>query len=132
MYQIVWLSSIFYNACLGFLKSSILAFYLRLGDPHLKRLAQVLLAVVVTQALANVLSCIFECTPVKAAYNAQLQKTAHCVNINAFYLSNAALSIMTDLLTYILPFHLVRKLQISKRQKVGLGVMLGLGLLYVL
>ncbi|KAH0262904.1 integral membrane protein, partial [Aureobasidium melanogenum] len=102
----VWLSSIFYNSCLGFLKASILAFYLRLGDVQLNRLAQILLAIVICQALANVFTCIFQ----------------------SFYLTNAALTIVTDLSTYILPFHLVRKLQISKRQKVGLAVMLGLGL----
>jgi hypothetical protein len=121
----------FYNACLGFLKSSILAFYLRLGDAQLKRLAQVLLAIVVCQATANVLTCIFQCTPVAATYTIELQKTAKCVNITAFYLTNAALTILTDLLTYILPFRLVRKLQIPRRQKFGLGIMLGLGLLYV-
>ncbi|KAI4728454.1 integral membrane protein [Aureobasidium sp. EXF-10728] len=126
--QTVWLSSIFYNACLGFLKSSILAFYLRLGDTQLKRLAQILLAVVVCQAIANVFTCIFQCTPVAAAYTLELQTTAKCINISAFYLTNAALTILTDLLTYILPFHLVRKLQIPRRQKIGLGVMLGLGL----
>ncbi|THW17903.1 integral membrane protein [Aureobasidium pullulans] len=126
--QTVWLSSIFYNACLGFLKSSILAFYLRLGDPQLKRLAQILLAIVICQAIANVFTCIFQCTPVAAAYTSELQKTSKCVNISAFYLTNATLTILTDLLTYILPFHLVRKLQIPRRQKIGLGVMLGLGL----
>ncbi|KAH0140369.1 integral membrane protein, partial [Aureobasidium melanogenum] len=124
----VWLSSIFYNSCLGFLKASILAFYLRLGDLQLNRLAQILLAIVICQALANVFTCIFQCTPVAGAYTVELQKTAKCVNITAFYLTNAALTIVTDLSTYILPFHLVRKLQISKRQKVGLAVMLGLGL----
>ncbi|KAH0345151.1 integral membrane protein, partial [Aureobasidium melanogenum] len=124
----VWLSSIFYNSCLGFLKASILAFYLRLGDVQLNRLAQILLAIVICQALANVFTCIFQCTPIAAAYTTELSKTAKCVNITAFYLTNAALTIVTDLSTYILPFHLVRKLQISKRQKVGLAVMLGLGL----
>lgn len=114
------------------MKSSILAFYLRLGDNQLKRLAQVLLAIVTCQATANVLTCIFQCTPVAASYTIELHKTAKCVNITAFYLANAALTILTDLLTYILPFRLVRKLQIPDRQKVGLGIMLGLGLLYVI
>lgn len=90
-----------------------------------------LLAIVVAQALANVLTCIFQCNPVAAAYTTKLKtlETTKCVNVNAFYLSNAALSILTDLLTYILPFHLVRKLQIPRQQKIGLGIMLGLGLL---
>lgn len=65
--QIVWLSSIFYNACLGFIKTSVLALYARLGDRELRRLAYVIIGVVACQAGANVIVCIFQCTPVQAA-----------------------------------------------------------------
>jgi hypothetical protein len=65
--QIVWLSSIFYNACLGFVKTSVLALYARLGDRELRRLAFVIIGVVTCQAGANVIVCIFQCTPVQAA-----------------------------------------------------------------
>lgn len=65
--QIVWLSSIFYNACLGFIKTSVLALYARLGDRELRRLAFVIIGVVACQAGANVIVCIFQCTPVQAA-----------------------------------------------------------------
>lgn len=65
--QIVWLSSIFYNACLGFIKTSVLALYTRLGDRELRRLAYVMIGVVSCQAGANVIVCIFECSPVQAA-----------------------------------------------------------------
>lgn len=52
-----------------------------------------------------------------------------CVNINAFYLANAAVNISTDFLTYTLPIKMVTKLQMPKRQKIGLGVMMSLGFL---
>lgn len=65
--QIVWLSSIFYNACLGFIKTSVLALYARLGDRELRRLAYIIIGVVACQAGANVIVCIFQCTPVQAA-----------------------------------------------------------------
>lgn len=128
--EVVWLSSMFYNATLGFIKVSVLALYMRLGDRLLWRLSIVMIGVVTCQATANVLACIFQCTPVRAAYDQTIttdQKT--CININAFYLANAAVNIFTDLLTYTLPIKLIINLQISRRQKIGLGVVLCLGLL---
>lgn len=129
--QIVWISSIFYNSCLGFIKTSVLALYARLGDPNLRRLALIMIAVVGCQASANVLTCIFQCNPIAAAWDLSITKKT-CVNINAFYLANAALNIVTDLLAYALPIKLVVKLQMPFRQKVVLCVMMFLGLLYVL
>jgi hypothetical protein len=55
-----------------------------------------------------------------------------CVDINAFYLSNAALNIVTDLITYALPARMIIHLQAPFKQKVAVGVMFGLGFLYVL
>lgn len=124
--QIVWLSSIFYNACLGFVKTSVLALYARLGDRELRRLALIIIGVVACQAGANVIVCIFQCTPVQAAYDLNIVHKK-CVNINAFYLANAAVNISTDFLTYTLPIKMVSKLQMPKRQKIGLGVMMSLG-----
>ncbi|KAK7699056.1 hypothetical protein SLS64_011970 [Diaporthe eres] len=126
--QIVWLSSIFYNACLGFVKTSVLALYARLGDRELRRLAYVIIGVVACQAGANVIVCIFQCSPVQAAYDLNITNKT-CININAFYLANAAVNISTDFLTYTLPIKMVSKLQMPKRQKIGLGVMMSLGFL---
>ncbi|KAH6647487.1 hypothetical protein BKA67DRAFT_662274 [Truncatella angustata] len=125
--QVVWLSSIFYNATLGFIKISVLALYMRLGDRTLRRLALVMVGVVCCQAGGNVLAAIFQCTPVQAAYD-QTITDKKCININAFYLANAAVNIFTDLLTYTLPIKLIINLQIPQRQKIGLGVILCLGL----
>ncbi|KAG7128544.1 Satratoxin biosynthesis SC1 cluster protein 4 like [Verticillium longisporum] len=109
--QVVWLSSIFYNACLGFIKISVLALYMRLGDRKLRRVAMVM------------------CAPVSAAYDIRiLPADKKCIDINAFYLANAAVNIFTDILTYTLPIPLVVKLQIPRQQKIGLAVILGLGL----
>lgn len=50
-----------------------------------------------------------------------------CVNINAFYLANAALNIATDLITYSLPIRLALNLQVSYKQKLALVIMFSLG-----
>lgn len=126
--QIVWLSSIFYNACLGFIKTSVLTLYMRLGDRVLRRNAMFMIGVVLCQAGGNVLACIFQCAPVSKVWDLS-DTTGSCIDINAFYLANAAVNILTDISTYILPIPLVRNLQAPQKQKIGLGFMLCLGFL---
>ncbi|KAJ9237779.1 hypothetical protein DTO166G5_3342 [Paecilomyces variotii] len=126
--KVVWVSSIFYNATLGFIKTSVLSLYSRLGDSTLTTMSYIMIAVVGSQATANVLVCIFQCNPIPAAWDTAITKKT-CVNINAFYLANAATNITTDLLTYCLPWNTVRKLQMPRKQKIAVGVMLCLGLL---
>ncbi|EON68673.1 hypothetical protein W97_07931 [Coniosporium apollinis CBS 100218] len=125
--QLVWFSSIFYLTCLFFIKASVLALYMRLGDHQLQRLSIVVLAICIAQALANVLVCIFQCSPIPAAWDMRITEK-ECVNINAFYLANAAGNILTDIMVYTLPIRLVWKLQVPPKQKVALVVMLCLGL----
>jgi hypothetical protein len=100
-----------------------------LGDRQLRKIAFIVMAICAASATANVMVCIFQCWPLDGAWNAELQATATCVNINAFYLANAGTNIFTDLLAYLLPMKLVKNLQIPRKQKIAVGVMLCLGLL---
>ncbi|KAL4924262.1 putative integral membrane protein Pth11-like [Aspergillus undulatus] len=123
----VWLSSMFYLACLGFVKTSVCWFYTRLGDKFLTRLSFTMFTIVACQATANVLTAAFQCNPVRGAWDKN-NFTGHCVNINVFYLANAALNILTDLLTYTLPVRVILKLQLPRKQKIALVFILCLGL----
>ncbi|KAI9724512.1 MAG: hypothetical protein M1812_000580 [Candelaria pacifica] len=125
--KVVWLGSLFYNACLGCIKASVLALYARLGDPALRRLSLIMIGVIAAQTISSVLTCIFQCNPVNGVWDPMVAKMA-CVNISAFYLANAALNILTDFLTYTLPLRLVWQLQMPRRQKTGVALMLCLGL----
>ncbi|KAF7717488.1 Uncharacterized protein PECH_007958 [Penicillium ucsense] len=122
----VWLSSMFYLACLGFIKTSVLWFYTRLGDRFLTRLSYVMMAVIVCQATSFVLVAAFQCQPIKMAWTGT--GPGKCVEINIFYLANAALNILTDLLTYTLPIRVIFKLQMPQKQKIALIFILCLGL----
>lgn len=86
-----------------------------------------MLVVVGCQATANTLVSIFQCTPIHETWDQTGKGT--CIDVNAFYLANAALNIATDLLTYGLPFKVVWSLQLQRNQKIALVVILGLGLL---
>ncbi|KAJ5806418.1 uncharacterized protein N7503_004020 [Penicillium pulvis] len=122
----VWLSSMFYLACLGFIKTSVLLFYTRLGDRYLTRMSWIMIGVIICQAGSFVLVAAFQCSPVSKAWTGTGDGT--CVNINIFYLCNAALNILTDLLTYTLPVRVIFKLQMPQKQKIALGFILCLGL----
>ncbi|KFX90994.1 hypothetical protein V490_06144 [Pseudogymnoascus sp. VKM F-3557] len=125
--KIVYFSSIFYNATLCFIKLSVLALYMRLGDDTLHKMSIVMMGVIACQGLAFVLTCIFQCSPVRGAWDTGMRPTPKCVNINAFYLSNAALNILTDLITYALPVRMILHLQTPTKQKIAVGVMFSLG-----
>ncbi|KAE8349190.1 hypothetical protein BDV28DRAFT_163822 [Aspergillus coremiiformis] len=123
---VVWLSSMFYLATLGFVKSSVCLFYTRLGDRLLTRISLVMLCVIVAQASSFVLTAAFQCRPIQKAWKPTLP--GNCVQINVFYLANAALNILTDVLTYTLPLGVIFKLQVPIKQKIALGFILCVGL----
>ncbi|KAJ5291212.1 hypothetical protein N7478_000463 [Penicillium angulare] len=122
----VWLSSMFYLACLGFIKTSVLWFYTRLGDRYLTRMSHVMMAIIICQAGSFVLVAAFQCSPVSKAWTGAAG--GKCVDINIFYLCNAALNIFTDVLTYTLPVRVIFKLQMPQKQKIVLALILCLGL----
>lgn len=117
----------FYLATLGFVKTSVLWFYTRLGDRTLTRISYVIMCVIICQATSFVLVAAFQCEPISKAWTGT--GPGKCVNINIFYLANAALNILTDLLTYTLPIRVILKLQMPRKQKIVLGLILCLGLL---
>ena len=123
----VWVSAIFYNSSLGFIKLSVLTLYARLGDRNLRKMSYVMMVVVSCSTMANFLVCIFECSPIPAAWDTSITHKK-CVDIDAFYLANSGTNIATDLLTYFLPLKTVRNLQMPRKQKIAVGVMLCLGL----
>ncbi|KAE8149716.1 hypothetical protein BDV25DRAFT_172711 [Aspergillus avenaceus] len=122
----VWLSSMFYLACLGFIKTSVCWFYTLLGDKFLTRLSILMMCILVAQAVSFVLTAAFQCTPIARAWDKTIP--GHCVTINHFYLANAALNILTDILTYTLPIRVIFNLHMPSKQKIALAAILCLGL----
>lgn len=140
-----------YNVCLGFIKLSVLSLYLRISPNRLfRRCTFFMMFIIAAQAVSNLITVsylfslsmivtgyttanskmwlkkvIFQCMPIESLWNTAVK--GKCININAFYLANAALTITTDIATYALPMPMLSKLQLPKRQKYGLIAILGLG-----
>ncbi|KAF2402811.1 hypothetical protein EJ06DRAFT_310218 [Trichodelitschia bisporula] len=126
-WRALWFVALAYNAAMMVIKISVLALYQRLGDRGLKRLSFGMMGIVACSGIANMLTVVFQCKPLDAAWDIRI-KEKKCINLNGFYLAVAVTNILTDLMTYTLPIPLVVKLQLPKKQKIVLGIMLCLGL----
>lgn len=65
------------------------------------------------------------CYPVAKFWDRRIP--GKCVNLGALYYANAGVNIVQDLSLVILPFFMLRKLILPKREKISLMLILGLG-----
>jgi len=65
------------------------------------------------------------CIPVSNFWNTGI--SVHCMEKTAFWFSNAALNIATDILIFSIPMPLLKQLQLPKKQKIGLMFVFGFG-----
>ena len=114
-------------------KASLLFFYHRLFSPSKPfRLAVRIGAVVVfCQWFSLTLACIFECTPVKAFWDQNVQG-AKCINLPRFTIASGVMNLLTDVLILCLPGPMVWGLHKTVAQKITLTGIFLLGILYVL
>jgi hypothetical protein len=109
---------------------SIVFQYKRVFDvPTVKKICKVLLPVLVVYGLWTVLGSVFMCVPVKFFWG---EGEGSCMNRLAFWFSNAALNITTDIIIIAIPMPLIKRLQIPLRQKIILMVVFAFGALYAL
>ncbi|PSR82139.1 hypothetical protein BD289DRAFT_412328 [Coniella lustricola] len=66
----------------------------------------------------------FQCQPVSAVWNRFID--GKCLDVNAIGYAGAVLSIFEDIVLVLLPIPELRKLQISSKQRAGVGLMFGL------
>lgn len=84
---------------------------------------------VLLYAAGSIAATIFECTPIERVWDHAIDGT--CVNLTAFWYTNAVANILGDFGILLLPMPVVKSLQLPSRQKWGLTMVFGLGVLYV-
>ena len=114
-------------------KASLLLLYYRLFSIKQRfRLAIRIGAVIVfCQWFSLTLVCIFQCTPVKAFWDRNVQG-AKCINLPRFTIASGVLNLLTDVLILCLPGPMVWGLHTTVAQKITLTGIFLLGILYVL
>ncbi|KAF2215551.1 hypothetical protein CERZMDRAFT_34355 [Cercospora zeae-maydis SCOH1-5] len=113
-------------------KISIALFLMRLVPPG-KNWKAVLWATVVF-LIAFMLACtgtlVFQCWPIRAAWDSAARQTASCFSNDTFSaigLTNSAINVATDFLLAALPIPVIIKLQVNKRSKFSLIAILSIG-----
>ncbi|KAL2005056.1 hypothetical protein VTN00DRAFT_2906 [Thermoascus crustaceus] len=115
-----------YCTGIALVKLSILAFYSSIFDTKGFRTAAWLLAfITISWAIAINLVSIFQCTPVRRAWN--MAVPGHCINAKASFIGNAIPNIITDACILILPMRPVWKLHAPLAQRLSVVMIFMLG-----
>ncbi|KOC14279.1 hypothetical protein AFLA70_159g002031 [Aspergillus flavus AF70] len=117
---------------ISLVKVSLALFLLRFASPNknLKRFITGALVFLIIFTVACILTLIFQCLPVRAAWDFSLRENARCYSMKT-YLSigefNSAINIATDFVFATLPAFMFYKVQVNKRTRVSLMGILSLG-----
>lgn len=107
-------------------KVAILNLYLRIAVQRtFRRLVWACIAIVTATAVASVTASIFQCTPVRKAWD--LSVNGSCIDVNALFFANAGLDIFQDAFIYVLPLRMLYQLQVPRRQKIALMLVFAVG-----
>ncbi|KAL0932815.1 uncharacterized protein CTRU02_211778 [Colletotrichum truncatum] len=121
-----YITIIFYNCGLAFVKVSILLLYLRvLRDLQYRKACYVALCFVILVSLWAIISSIVACVPIQR--NWDLSVPGRCIDRGAHWFGNAGLNIATDFTILILPLPILPKIKQPRQQKIGLYLIFALG-----
>lgn len=127
-----WLvvAEVLYAWNLGWTKLSLLLMYYRIfRHEYFKKMAWGVGAFVWAWVICITFIFIFICVPVRKLWYPQVP--GRCINQVGTWISNAASTILTDLVILIMPIPQIWKLQLRRTEKVGLTLAFSLGFFVV-
>jgi hypothetical protein len=128
---------LYYTVALGFVKFSILVFYLRLDPRRFTRWAvYVLMGFVGSLSVTTFFFLAFVCVPPSLFWRLEAQQASpeKCLSQGTqqmFFNLNGVCNIIQDVSMYLLPIPMLWGLQMPLRQKFALGTLLSIGLVAV-
>ncbi|KAI1381653.1 hypothetical protein F4677DRAFT_403829 [Hypoxylon crocopeplum] len=121
-------SSVTYSWGVPAAKASFAILYLRIFPEGGFRLVnKILIGFLFAQALEETCVVIFKCSPIEKSWNFQLEGS--CFDLHPLWYSTFVFNLITDLTLFIEPIPSTWKLQLPLAKRIGLIVMLSLGLL---
>ncbi|KAI9807243.1 MAG: hypothetical protein M1825_005961 [Sarcosagium campestre] len=118
---------IFYDINISLFKISILLLYRRVFvGPWIRKGSLVLIWFLVAFTITLVGKDVFACIPLHKQWEPSVP--GYCINLRATYYWASAIFLLTDIMVLVMPMPLVWQLQISKKQKIGLSLIFGLGM----
>lgn len=112
-------------------KVSVVLLYKRIFVPKAFQIqCWIVIGVVVSWTIASLAATVFQCVPVRGAWNSTVHAT--CIDTSMFWMAFAVINILTDAVVLSLPLPEVFKLHLNIRQKISLCGVFLLGSLCVL
>ncbi|KAJ5296753.1 WD40-repeat-containing domain protein [Penicillium atrosanguineum] len=131
--RMLWLSIPFYNLSLTLSKLSALILYGRIFHHRGFRIAKyALMTFIIISGLWMVISGFVFCVPIHTFWSGHiLAAEAHCLPVGPVWYANAAMQIFSDVAILILPMPLLWKLHLPLRQRAGIMIVFGVGILVI-
>ena len=108
-------------------KLSVLLLYRRIFTQQKFRIAiDTVIGVCVAWAVALLLATLFQCQPISKAWIPDLGGT--CIDLQKLYYGTSISNLILDVVINLMPVREIWKLQINRRQKIVLMVIMTLGL----
>ncbi|KAH8588055.1 hypothetical protein B0O99DRAFT_747143 [Bisporella sp. PMI_857] len=124
--QTIFAASISYNISSGFIKLSLLSFYLRLSPDMTFRVVTLALFIVCVLFMVGcVMGVLLQCIPLSMLWDPSPK--GKCFNIGLFYFASAIIHILTEAAIYILPIKTLLGLRLPMKQKLGLCLLFSIG-----
>jgi hypothetical protein len=129
----LWLSVPFYNLSLILSKLSALFFYIRIFRGRRFLLATyITMGCLIVAGLWMVISGFVFCIPVHDFWTLNRSiHDKHCLPEGPVWYSNAAMQILSDIVIMILPLPVVSKLQLPRKQKMGIILVFCVGVFVI-
>lgn len=124
--KLFYVAQIFYKLTINLTKASILLLYLRIFIQKWFRICcYTLMAIILSYMVATTASSIWQCTPIRGAWDKSIGPT--CISLTHNWYANAGFSIATDVLILLLPMQPIWTSKLPVNQKRALMFVFALG-----
>ncbi|KAK0100751.1 hypothetical protein ONS95_007201 [Cadophora gregata] len=110
-----------------FVKATLLLIFIRVFSPMSKAVRAIygFMIILLLYYTAQTAAKIWVCSPIGAFWNPAIRKS--CINTRIVFRIDNAVSVITDLVILILPIPLLWSVQMTRKKKIGIGMLLGAG-----
>ncbi|KAI9900495.1 hypothetical protein N3K66_004757 [Trichothecium roseum] len=117
-----------YQMCNGFVKLSLLTFYLNLPSPSRRFRLSIWLTMAFVTLYTVVISLLmwFVCNPPRKQFDLSIEG-GRCMDAGILYIATAVSNIFTDVVLFVLPIPMVLELRLPTAQKLGAVLVFAVG-----
>jgi hypothetical protein len=118
---------------MGLLKVAILLEWARLFVPPGRRnsfywTCRITMVINIAYYTAGIVASALTCAPLEKTWDTSL--SGQCLNTASFFISNASLNLVSDIIVLALPHKVIWNLRMSRRKKIGVSLVFAIGIMY--